>query len=33
VGNDYGFTKILSGTTVLSIDNNEKCFLSIKSAY
>ncbi len=25
--------KILSSTTVFNIDNNQKCFLSIKSAY
>ncbi len=26
-------TKILGGTTVFNIDNNQKCFLSSKSAY
>jgi len=26
-------TKILRSTTVFNIDNNEKCFLSTKSAY
>ncbi len=27
------FTKILCSTTVFNIDNNQKCFLSSKSAY
>ncbi len=27
------FTKILSSTIVFSINNNNKCFLSMKSAY
>ncbi len=29
----HGFHKNVNNITVLSIDNNRKCFLSIKSAY
>ncbi len=29
----HGFHKILCSTTVFNIDNNQKCFLSSKSAY